>query len=123
MIRNIVFLEFFQSQPCHWRNTKSLKKRDTGIEDGNNNETNFGLSNNINLFQSLRVLQEGESPSDNNLQQNSTLGNLICLKHGAFSTIIGKLKKFSPTITIPAILTKKKSKRKLVEPQNQIFCY
>ncbi|EEB12802.1 conserved hypothetical protein [Pediculus humanus corporis] len=77
------------SQPCHWRNTKSLKKRDTGIEDGNNNETNFGLSNNINLFQSLRVLQEGESPSDNNLQQNSTLGNLICLKHGAFSTIIG----------------------------------
>ncbi|KAK6619974.1 hypothetical protein RUM44_006374 [Polyplax serrata] len=76
------------SQPCHWRNAKSLRKRATPDETGNTNETNFGLSNNINLFQSLRVLQEGETPPETSTR-NSTLGNNVCFRYGAFSTIIG----------------------------------
>ncbi|XP_062708170.1 uncharacterized protein LOC109428714 isoform X1 [Aedes albopictus] len=40
------------SQPCHWRNLKGIAKRDVPQE---NNST---LSDNISLFQALRVLQE-----------------------------------------------------------------
>ncbi|XP_065080748.1 uncharacterized protein LOC135703439 [Ochlerotatus camptorhynchus] len=40
------------SQPCHWRNLKGIAKREVQQE---NNST---LSDNISLFQALRVLQE-----------------------------------------------------------------
>ncbi|XP_058456868.1 uncharacterized protein LOC131434232 [Malaya genurostris] len=40
------------SQPCHWRNLKGISKRDV------QQESNSTLSDNISLFQSLRVLQE-----------------------------------------------------------------
>lgn len=56
-----------QSQPCHWRNIKSVTKRDVSnvnktivnevAENGKKEKT---VSDNISLFQSLRVLQEGE---------------------------------------------------------------
>ncbi|XP_077292758.1 cuticlin-6 [Arctopsyche grandis] len=50
------------TQPCHWRNVKNHRKRDVEAES-----TSIGpnsLSENINLFQSLRVLQEGEDDDD-----------------------------------------------------------
>lgn len=43
---------YSQSQPCHWRNLKGIAKRDV------QQETNSTLSDNISLFQALRVLQE-----------------------------------------------------------------
>lgn len=76
----------FQNQPCHWRNSKSVKKRSA---DTVNDTQSPGLSENINLFQSLRVLQEGETALDPSVQ-NSTLINSVCLKYSAFSTILGE---------------------------------
>lgn len=49
-----------QSQPCHWRNAKSVTKRSAPEEAKEIASTPVPLSQNINLFQSLRVLQEGE---------------------------------------------------------------
>lgn len=54
---------FRQSQPCHWRNIKSVAKRDVSNATsvaGLNNTKDKSVSDNISLFQSLRVLQEGE---------------------------------------------------------------
>lgn len=68
-----------QSQPCHWRNLKSVTKRDvsnqTIVLEGNRTEASSSSdeqqsdkenaqSDNISLFQSLRVLQEGEEEAD-----------------------------------------------------------
>ncbi|KAI4467968.1 cypher isoform b [Holotrichia oblita] len=50
------------TQPCHWRNIKTVKKR--SIQQAN--ATNTSLSENINLFQSLRVLQDGENEEERN---------------------------------------------------------
>lgn len=61
---NIKLMNIFyakQSQPCHWRNAKSVAKRSTDVEVAT---TPAALSQNINLFQSLRVLQEGENGED-----------------------------------------------------------
>lgn len=59
----------FQSQPCHWRNAKNVVKRSVPEIDGLSTPAT-SLSENVNLFQSLRVLQEGEA--DTELFQNST---------------------------------------------------
>ncbi|KAJ6640564.1 Cuticlin-6 [Pseudolycoriella hygida] len=55
------------SQPCHWRNLKTVTKRDVSnqtiiLETNSTSEEKkeAPLSDNISLFQSLRVLQEGE---------------------------------------------------------------
>lgn len=66
-----------QSQPCHWRNLKSVSKRDVSNQtieldptDARNQPDEqlpakdaAAQSDNISLFQSLRVLQEGEEES------------------------------------------------------------
>ncbi|KAL0268360.1 UNVERIFIED_CONTAM: hypothetical protein PYX00_010334 [Menopon gallinae] len=75
------------NQPCHWRNSKNVKKRSTETLPVNDTHS-VGLSENINLFQSLRVLQEGETALDPSVQ-NSTLINSVCLKYSAFTTILG----------------------------------
>lgn len=97
-----------QSQPCHWRNLKAVTKRDLS----NNTSTSFkshaaalidrssdttdkpetSLSENVNLFQSLRVLQEGETDeSTNNVYSNSqkfeNFKNQTCLKTSTFSAL------------------------------------
>lgn len=67
----IIFLPLYdsQSQPCHWRNAKNLpispgiKKREA-IEDDAISQAP-PVSQNINLFQALRVLQPGELGYDN----------------------------------------------------------
>lgn len=58
-----------QSQPCHWRNAKNVAKRSLP-EIGGPSTPATSLSENVNLFQSLRVLQEGEA--DTEFFQNST---------------------------------------------------
>ncbi|KAK1127469.1 hypothetical protein K0M31_004006 [Melipona bicolor] len=58
-----------QSQPCHWRNAKNVAKRSLPEITGSSTPAT-SLSENVNLFQSLRVLQEGEA--DTEFFQNST---------------------------------------------------
>lgn len=62
-----LFFAYLQSQPCHWRNIKSVTKRDVSnvnktiaTEVVENGKKEKSVSDNISLFQSLRVLQEGE---------------------------------------------------------------
>lgn len=64
-----IFLFYFQSQPCHWRNAKNVVKR--SVAEDNSLPTMVtvpptlsSLSQNVNLFQSLRVLQEGEDHNE-----------------------------------------------------------
>lgn len=63
-----MFCFYAQSQPCHWRNAKSVAKRSTDVEVAT---TPAALSQNVNLFQSLRVLQEGENGEDASALSNS----------------------------------------------------
>ncbi|XP_044745963.1 uncharacterized protein LOC123307640 isoform X2 [Coccinella septempunctata] len=77
------------SQPCHWRNVKNLRKR--SISTGNSSLiTPPSLSENLNLFQSLRVLQEGESDEDRNLTLSVNHGDPgnVCMKTGWFSALL-----------------------------------
>ncbi|XP_014283250.1 uncharacterized protein [Halyomorpha halys] len=71
------------SQPCHWRNAKGLTKRsvvDTPVI-GN-------ISQNISLFQSLRVLQEGpEEAALTNTTVPRGLGNNVCLRSGLVASL------------------------------------
>ncbi|XP_001606551.3 uncharacterized protein LOC100122944 isoform X2 [Nasonia vitripennis] len=85
------------SQPCHWRNAKTVAKRSVtdAIEGPSTAATT--LSENVNLFQSLRVLQEGEA--DTELFQNVTTpsrsstndpnADRVCLRPTLVSTIVG----------------------------------
>lgn len=68
----VSFVSSSQSQPCHWRNAKSVSKRSTDVEVAT---TPAALSQNINLFQSLRVLQEGENGEDASALSNSEYTN------------------------------------------------
>ncbi|KAL9699541.1 hypothetical protein quinque_002982 [Culex quinquefasciatus] len=54
------------SQPCHWRNLKGITKRETPQE---NNST---LSDNISLFQALRVLQEEDDEAKQNKEASTS---------------------------------------------------
>ncbi|XP_059224828.1 uncharacterized protein LOC106092054 [Stomoxys calcitrans] len=97
------------SQPCHWRNLKAVTKRDvsnitldTSVMNANAQMANelladvtekpeTSLSENVNLFQSLRVLQEGE-PDDEDLYANArrsevNQSNQTCLKTSTFSAM------------------------------------
>ncbi|KAG7201615.1 hypothetical protein KM043_004356 [Ampulex compressa] len=85
------------SQPCHWRNAKSVSKRSVPEILGGPSTPATSLSENVNLFQSLRVLQEGEA--DTELFQNSTASSRsgisesasdrVCLKSTVLSTVVG----------------------------------
>ncbi|XP_043285483.1 uncharacterized protein [Venturia canescens] len=86
------------SQPCHWRNSKSVAKRSVTGAIGGPTTPATSLSENVNLFQSLRVLQEGEAEAE--LFPNSTVapqngaaesptGDRVCLKSTLVSTIVG----------------------------------
>ncbi|XP_023310191.1 uncharacterized protein LOC108904100 [Anoplophora glabripennis] len=81
------------SQPCHWRNIKTVQKRSIEEEASSTigSQNTSSLSENINLFQSLRVLQEGESDDDRNVtfaSQQIADPNSICMKTGWFSALL-----------------------------------
>lgn len=74
-----VTLKSIQSQPCHWRNIKSVTKRDVSnttitSELAESEKKEKSVSDNISLFQSLRVLQEGEGEDS---YSSSTRSNYI----------------------------------------------
>jgi len=77
------------SQPCHWRNIKNTRKRRALPSSSNTSESSqAALSENVNLFQSLRVLQEGET--DETLKNQTKLldENSVCMKTGWFSALL-----------------------------------
>ncbi len=84
IFKNYEFL--FQSQPCHWRNLKTVVKRDVSNQtltlDSNSTATEerkeAPLSDNISLFQSLRVLQEGEGEEFSEIRSKMEL-DPVCL--------------------------------------------
>nr|XP_036670736.1 uncharacterized protein LOC108019503 [Drosophila suzukii] len=94
------------SQPCHWRNLKAVTKRDTSNMTATNisipplssdgegltteNPPANSLSENVNLFQSLRVLQEGETDGDDvyaHRQTKPLSPHQTCLKTSTFSAL------------------------------------
>ncbi|XP_030375649.1 uncharacterized protein LOC115624938 [Scaptodrosophila lebanonensis] len=93
------------SQPCHWRNLKAVTKRDTSNLTATNlalpplaaeastsstgSPAQASLSENVNLFQSLRVLQEGESDGDDVYarRHEKTNAHQTCLKTSTFSAL------------------------------------
>ncbi|XP_033208699.1 uncharacterized protein LOC117167687 isoform X2 [Belonocnema kinseyi] len=85
------------SQPCHWRNAKNVAKRSVADMISGPSTPASSLSENVNLFQSLRVLQEGEA--DTELFQNTTsssrtgsndsTGDRVCLRPSVISTVVG----------------------------------
>ncbi|XP_012547460.1 uncharacterized protein LOC101736009 [Bombyx mori] len=74
------------SQPCHWRNMKSVKRRSVDDKSAGTIAPPR-LSDNISLFQSLRVLQEGEDDADTLPRTGSPEGQ-TCMKTSAFSAVI-----------------------------------
>ncbi|KAJ8964317.1 hypothetical protein NQ317_018826 [Molorchus minor] len=80
------------SQTCHWRNVKNVKKRsiNTAATSTTIAPSIPSLSENINLFQSLRVLQEGEPDEDRNLTitKPHVDPNSICMKTGWFTALL-----------------------------------
>lgn len=79
---------------------KSISKRSTDSQMmiAENPEKNSTLSENLSLFQALRVLQEDE---DTDAQRaNLDMHESVCMKTGAFTAMIGtkpdakKIKKF-----------------------------
>lgn len=78
-----------QSQPCYWRNVKSVRKRSVdeyGIE-ADEKERNSTLSENLQLFQALRVLQEDEEPESTRAEFGEK--DNVCVKSGTFTAMIG----------------------------------
>ncbi|CAG9762143.1 unnamed protein product [Ceutorhynchus assimilis] len=79
------------SQPCHWRNVKNVRKRSIEGSNSTATPTPVPLSENVNLYQSLRVLQEGESDQETNITYKESLTsdpNSVCLKTGWFATLL-----------------------------------
>ncbi|OXA43756.1 uncharacterized protein LOC110858426 [Folsomia candida] len=77
------------SQPCYWRNVKSVRKRSVdeyGIES-DDKDRNSTLSENLSLFQALRVLQEDEEPEATRSEFNDH--ESVCVKTGTFTAMIG----------------------------------
>ncbi|KAH8324003.1 hypothetical protein KR074_005961, partial [Drosophila pseudoananassae] len=95
------------SQPCHWRNLKAVTKRDISNRTATNlslpplsstdsegvtteSPGQNSLSENVNLFQSLRVLQEGENDGDDvyaHRQTKPLAPHQTCLKTSTFSAL------------------------------------
>ncbi|XP_023012241.1 uncharacterized protein [Leptinotarsa decemlineata] len=79
------------SQPCHWRNVKTVRKRSIDAKPNTTIAPTIpALSENVNLFQSLRVLQEGESDEERNISvtNQATDANSVCMKTGWFSALL-----------------------------------
>ncbi|XP_046985720.1 cuticlin-5 [Schistocerca americana] len=85
------------SQPCHWRNTKSVSKRAVP-------ENPAAQSENINLFQSLRVLQDDEISENSPLNGTVSDQNKVCLRTGAFTTLLGVGCTFLSLLSLSVVL-------------------
>ncbi|XP_026482411.1 uncharacterized protein LOC113389606 [Ctenocephalides felis] len=106
------------TQPCHWRNTKILQKRsligsttsipptsdqgqsplsDGNGGDGTSKDNSNKLSENISLFQALRVLQEGEGETDDDQStrdgsnSSTPAPNQTCVRTSVLSAALASL--------------------------------
>ncbi|CAK1582716.1 unnamed protein product [Parnassius mnemosyne] len=86
------------SQPCHWRNMKSVRRRSVSGGAGSVARSGAGagaepaavaprLSENISLFQSLRVLQEGEEDAEMAPSKAAAEGQ-TCIRTSALSAMV-----------------------------------
>ncbi|KAF9807835.1 hypothetical protein SFRURICE_000616 [Spodoptera frugiperda] len=78
------------SQPCHWRNMKSVKRRSIETKPGLDPASSVAprLSENISLFQSLRVLQEGEEDPELAASTGVAPEGQTCMRTSALSAIM-----------------------------------
>lgn len=128
-----VLTSFFlhsQSQPCHWRNLKVVTKRDTSNMTATNlslpplsdaeieateSPAQASLSENVNLFQSLRVLQEGESDGDDvyaHRQAKPQLPHQTCLKTSTFSALTASCSALLCVLTVMLFIACSRLKRR-----------
>lgn len=80
------------SQPCHWRNIKGITKREISnktLESATNETQEPTLSDNISLFQSLRVLQEGEGENEDDSETSHKIVDVAetCIKTSVLSAL------------------------------------
>ncbi|XP_068631738.1 uncharacterized protein [Battus philenor] len=80
------------SQPCNWRNMKSVRRRsvagpDGGQAVGDSEAVAPRLSENLSLFQSLRVLQEGEEDAETASIKAAADGQ-TCIRTSALSAMV-----------------------------------
>ncbi|EDW17533.1 uncharacterized protein Dmoj_GI12727 [Drosophila mojavensis] len=118
------------SQPCHWRNLKAVTKRDTSNMTATNlslpplsdaeieateSPAQASLSENVNLFQSLRVLQEGESDGDDvyaHRQAKPQLPHQTCLKTSTFSALTASCSALLCVLTVMLFIACSRLKRR-----------
>uniref|UniRef100_A0A336M711 CSON011219 protein n=1 Tax=Culicoides sonorensis TaxID=179676 RepID=A0A336M711_CULSO len=75
------------SQPCHWRNLKGVSKREAPSEE---HKVNTTLSDNISLFQALRVLQDEDAEDEDDSRTSIRLHDNpaeTCIKTTVFSAL------------------------------------
>ncbi|TDG53364.1 hypothetical protein AWZ03_000179 [Drosophila navojoa] len=118
------------SQPCHWRNLKAVTKRDTSNMTATNlslpplsdaeveateSPAQASLSENVNLFQSLRVLQEGETDGDDvyaHRQAKPQLTHQTCLKTSTFSALTASCSALLCVLTVMLFIACSRLKRR-----------
>ncbi|XP_037718492.1 uncharacterized protein LOC119552761 [Drosophila subpulchrella] len=119
------------SQPCHWRNLKAVTKRDTSNMTATNisipplssdgegltteNPPANSLSENVNLFQSLRVLQEGETDGDDvyaHRQTKPLSPHQTCLKTSTFSALTAGCSAILCVLTVTLFIACSRLKRR-----------
>ncbi|XP_017071272.1 uncharacterized protein LOC108107951 isoform X2 [Drosophila eugracilis] len=119
------------SQPCHWRNLKAVTKRDTSNMTATNlsipplsfdgegqtteNPPTNSLSENVNLFQSLRVLQEGETDGDDvyaHRQTKPLSPHQTCLKTSTFSALTAGCSAVLCVLTVTLFIACSRLKRR-----------
>nr|NP_647901.1 uncharacterized protein Dmel_CG15020 [Drosophila melanogaster]AAF47899.1 uncharacterized protein Dmel_CG15020 [Drosophila melanogaster] len=119
------------SQPCHWRNLKAVTKRDTSNMTATNisipplsadgegltteSPTANSLSENVNLFQSLRVLQEGETDGDDvyaHRQTKPLSPHQTCLKTSTFSALTAGCSAVLCVLTVTLFIACSRLKRR-----------
>ncbi|XP_046645428.1 uncharacterized protein LOC124335963 [Daphnia pulicaria] len=85
------------TQPCYWRNSRELTKRDTNSV-ARSAKANTTLSENLSLFQALQVIADDETAADelsNNFtadqktSQSGSDSDHICLKPVAIGALVG----------------------------------
>ncbi|XP_034106426.2 uncharacterized protein LOC117569400 [Drosophila albomicans] len=118
------------SQPCHWRNLKAVTKRDTSNMTATNlslppladtgdtateSPAQASLSENVNLFQSLRVLQEGENDGDDvyaHRQATPQPPHHTCLKTSTFSALTASCSAVLCLLTVTLFIACSRLKRR-----------
>lgn len=88
-----------QTQPCYWRNSRELTKRDTNSV-ARSAKPNTTLSENLSLFQALQVIADDETAADElsngfTADKKTSLSGSdsdhICLKPVAIGALVGNV--------------------------------